>query len=116
MGQEFRIAPPHRHPPAGTTQSPSRIRPICDSVVLRFPGLDDGFDHEWESLPFPRAGHHPDAERQESPETARDILGRVSPTYGVLDALDDVSRRMENLARALDCLGFFDDDDGPRAA
>ncbi len=116
MRQEFRIAPPHRHPPAGTTQSSSPIRPIRDSVVLRFPGLDDGLDQAWESLPFPRAPGHPDAEREESPEAARDVLGRVSPSYGVLDALDDISRRMENLARALDCLGFFDDDDGPRAA
>lgn len=34
-----------------------------------------------------------------------------------LAALDDASRRMEDLARNLNCLGFFnDDDDRPRAA
>jgi len=118
MRQEFRIAPPHRHPPAGYAQSPSRIGPIRDVVVLRFPGIDDGSEKEWESLPFPlpRAPHHPDTERKESPEVTGDILGRLSPPHQALDALDDVTRRMENLARTLDCLGFFDDDDGPRAA
>lgn len=35
----------------------------------------------------------------------------------VLAALDDVSRRMEVLARQLNCLGYFDDeDDRPKAA
>jgi hypothetical protein len=33
-----------------------------------------------------------------------------------LEALELVSRRMEDLARALDCFGYFDDDDRPRAA
>lgn len=34
-----------------------------------------------------------------------------------LDAMDNVSRRMEDLARQLNCLGHFEhDDDGPRAA
>ena len=37
--------------------------------------------------------------------------------FGGVQALDDVSRRMETLARSLGCLGYFDDDDdGPRAA
>ena len=85
-------------------------------MVFRFPGIDDALRNEWESLPFPRAPRHPDTERKESPKATGDVLGRVSPAHEVLDALDDVSRRMENLARALDCLGFFDDDDGPRAA
>jgi hypothetical protein len=85
-------------------------------VVFRFPGVDDSAAKEWESLPFPRAPYRPDAERSKRPKVARDVLGRVSPSDEVLDALDDVSRRMENLARALDCLGFFEDDDGPRAA
>ncbi len=35
----------------------------------------------------------------------------------VLAALDSVSRRMKDLARSLDCLGYFDDEgDRPRAA
>ena len=42
------------------------------------------------------------------PDTARDVLG----------AIDGMSRRIDELARELGCLGFFedDDDDGPRAA
>lgn len=38
--------------------------------------------------------------------------------HEVLAALTQVSRRMEDLARELDCLGHFedDDDDRPRAA
>lgn len=41
----------------------------------------------------------------------------ATPTGEVFGALDAVSRRMEDLARELDCLGFFDDDeDRPRAA
>ena len=31
-------------------------------------------------------------------------------------AVEDVSRRIENLASSLGCLGFFDSSDGPRAA
>jgi hypothetical protein len=116
MGQEIRVAPPYRRPPAGHTQSPSAIKPIRDSVVYRFPGIDDSAAQELESLPFPRLPFRPDAERSKKPRVARDVQGRVSPPHEALDALDDVSRRMENLARALDCLGFFDDDDGPRAA
>ena len=35
----------------------------------------------------------------------------------VFGAVDAVSRRMEDLAREFDCLGYFDEnDDGPRAA
>ena len=35
----------------------------------------------------------------------------------VFGAVDAVSRRMEDLAREFDCLGYFDgNDDGPRAA
>lgn len=33
-----------------------------------------------------------------------------------LAALDTMSRRMDDLARELNCLGYFDDDDRPRAA
>ena len=31
-------------------------------------------------------------------------------------AVEDVSRRIEDLASSLGCLGFFDSSDGPRAA
>ncbi len=34
----------------------------------------------------------------------------------VFNAVDTMSRRMKDLARELDCLGYFDDDDSPRAA
>lgn len=35
----------------------------------------------------------------------------------VFTTIDTMSRRMEDLAREFDCLGYFDDDDGgPRAA
>lgn len=38
---------------------------------------------------------------------------------GAIDALEQVSRKIQDLARALNCLGYFDDegdDDRPRAA
>ena len=43
---------------------------------------------------------------------------RLAATYAtdIFEALEAVSRRMEDLAREFDCLGYFDDDDGPRAA
>ncbi len=34
----------------------------------------------------------------------------------VFTAAGTISRRMKDLARELDCLGYFDDDDSPRAA
>lgn len=38
-------------------------------------------------------------------------------TEDVLEALENVSRRIDDLARELNCLGWFDDDDDrPRAA
>ena len=33
-----------------------------------------------------------------------------------LNAVDDVSRRIDDLASKLGCLGYFDQGDGPRAA
>ena len=33
-----------------------------------------------------------------------------------LEAVEDVSRRIEHLASTLGCLGYFDEADGPRAA
>jgi hypothetical protein len=33
-----------------------------------------------------------------------------------LEALENVSRRIDVLARELNCLGWFGDDEGPRAA
>lgn len=47
------------------------------------------------------------------------LLGRPEPDTlpgRVFTTIDTMSRRMKDLARELDCLGYFDDDDSPRAA
>jgi len=46
------------------------------------------------------------------------LTGLAVSTEPVRAAIDDMSRRIEDLARELNCLGFFDDDDDdrPRAA
>jgi hypothetical protein len=66
-------------------------------------------------LPFPRTQPGPDPHRepqlQIGPRAASD-----GSRADALEALEQVSRRMEDLARALGCLGYFDDDDRPRAA
>ena len=85
---------------------------------FRFPGTDDGSQRNWAPLPFRPAefGLIKPTSRPGGPPAPKDILGQVPSTAEVFKALDEVSRRMENLARSLDCLGYFDDDDGPRAA
>jgi len=83
--------------------------PPTGMTSFRFPGIDDE----------PRRNHAliKPAAHQGDPIRAEDVLGQVPSTEEVLKALDDVSRRMETLARSLGCLGYFDDDDdGPRAA
>lgn len=70
---------------------------------LRYHGPDEGNGPEPEVIPFPRTEPAPEPEPEEA-------------VSDVLDALESVSRRMEDLAKALGCLGYFDDDDGPRAA
>ncbi len=53
-------------------------------------------------------------QQQRRPDRA---TGGEGPAVDVFTALDAVSRRMEDLARELGCLGYFyDDDDRPRAA
>lgn len=49
---------------------------------------------------------------------AEESVPRSSQTDDVLAALNSVSRRIEDLARELNCLGYFDDGDHdrPRAA
>jgi len=43
--------------------------------------------------------------------------GLPSSAQNVIHALDAMSRRIDDLARELHCLGYFDDEsDGPRAA
>ena len=70
----------------------------------RYPGIDDGSRPEGEIFQFPR------------PTNATNDNVNADETSDVLYAFERVSRRMEDLARTLGCLGFFDDDDGPRAA
>ena len=70
---------------------------------FRFPGSDDS-SAELEAFPFPRP--------QPTPTRDPDILAGAE----VFRALDDASRKIGDLARSLECFGFFDDDDGPRAA
>lgn len=52
------------------------------------------------------------------PGSERVELRRSTSGERTLAALDNVSRRLEDLARTLNCLGFFDepDPDRPRAA
>jgi len=45
-----------------------------------------------------------------------DLTGLPDSANHVYDAIDTMSRRIEDLARELNCLGYFGDDDGPRAA
>ena len=82
---------------------------------LRYRGPDDGPGTEPGALPFPRTQPGPDPHRepqlQIGPRAASD-----GSRADALEALEQVSRRMEDLARALGCLGYFDDDDRPRAA
>jgi hypothetical protein len=69
-------------------------------------------------LPFPRAQPGPDPHREHQPEIGPRAAGdgSIGSRADALEALEQVSRRMEDLARALGCLGYFDDDDRPRAA
>ncbi len=77
---------------------------------FRFPGMNDGLRpmhpvHPKWDIPFPRSAQPRDDQddRERNPD--------------VLYAFEKASRRMEDLARTLGCLGFFDDDDDrPRAA
>jgi len=82
---------------------------------LRFHGPDDGPGPEPGALPFPRTQLGPDPHREHQPEIGPRAAGDGSVS-DALEALELVSRRMEDLARALGCLGYFDDDDRPRAA
>lgn len=60
--------------------------------------------------------------KPESPDTLKfpGVLnedGRLESADRLLDLMDSMSRRIDDLARELNCFGHFDDDgDGPRAA
>ena len=74
---------------------------------LRYYGPDDGIGPEPEAIPFPQPQGSPEPGAEDAADSVADAL----------QALDSVSRRMRDLARALGCLGYFDDDDDrPRAA
>ncbi len=76
---------------------------------LRLTGTDDaaGRPPQRDALQFPTP----------PPPPAEDAGDRAEEReHEALAALREVSRRMEDLARALGCLGYFDDDDRPRAA
>ncbi len=68
-------------------------------------------------IPFPHQRTTPAWEISEQQRRPDRATGGEGPTVGVFTALNAVSRRMEDLARELGCLGYFyDDDDRPRAA
>ncbi len=69
-------------------------------------------------IPFPHQGATTTWEISEQQQRRPDrATGGEEPAVDVFTALDAVSRRMEDLARELGCLGYFyDDDDRPRAA
>ena len=67
-----------------------------------------------EAIPFPS---ETGAEDDEPTRSAPDLTGLPASAGQVLESLETMSRRIEDLARELNCLGYFDDgDDGPRAA
>ncbi|MFK7961537.1 MAG: hypothetical protein AB8G96_13540 [Phycisphaerales bacterium] len=49
-------------------------------------------------------------------QRSEELPGLPSSADHVIDALDTMSRRIDDLARELNVFGHFDDDDGPRAA
>lgn len=75
--------------------------------------------HDDSSLPFP-----PDAERAARNHTDREtgkgsfeLTALPESAEQICEAIDDMSRRIDDLARELGCLGYFEEpDDGPRAA
>jgi hypothetical protein len=73
---------------------------------LRYRGPDDGPGPGPEAIPFPQAQGRPEPGSADADDSVSEAL----------EALESVSRRMKDLARALGCLGYFDDDDRPRAA
>jgi len=79
-------------------RAPSR-RDDTDPAPLPFPATDNGATVDGSSSDWMHAAGLPQSARQ------------------VLNSIDRMSRRIEDLARELNCLGHFDnDDDRPRAA
>ena len=68
--------------------------------------------------PYPMKGST-EQERSETtaPPRRPDLAFLPESASDVFDALEDMSRKIDDLARELNCLGFYeDDDDGPKAA
>lgn len=57
-------------------------------------------------------------EEKPSPDRKFDLTFLPDSAEQVLEAIENMSRRIDDLARELKCLGHFDDDDdeGPKAA
>ena len=70
--------------------------------------------HNTGSIRFPGPPSPPPP--QEETHDTSDPGAGDPPVADLLAAFEAVSRRMKDLARELGCLGFFDDDDRPRAA
>ena len=70
-----------------------------------------------EPLAFTGSEDNPSSSAPDAPHPASDFGPLPESADRIFDALDNMSRRLEDLARELNCLGYFDDDDdGPRAA
>lgn len=74
-------------------------------------------DTDPQSLPFHAAGHSAEMHGSSDDDWMR-ATGLPTSARQVLRSIDSLSRRIEDLARELNCLGHFDtdDDDRPRAA
>ena len=92
--------------------------------TLRYVPCDPS-EHEPDTLRFPveQVRRNRDEEDHQAQRHSTDRFtdrGQVPKvdTAGVLQAMDSVSRRIDDLATQLNCLGYFDDgdDDRPRAA
>lgn len=82
----------------------------------------DADQRDVSSEPIPFSGE-PTLSGEPTPTSSRSTLpftltGLPDSAEQVLDAISQMSRRISDLARELNCLGYFDDpdDDRPRAA
>lgn len=69
-------------------------------------------------LPFPsQCGSEPD-EREPTSQADHERTDATLRAEDAIEAVESMSRRIRDLARELNCLGYFDDDgdDRPRAA
>lgn len=76
--------------------------------------------HDDSSLPFPRDADRDARDRaaKETDSDGFDLAALPESAEQIYEAIDDMSRRIDDLARELGCLGYFKDpdDEGPRAA